>query len=143
MFPIKFTIYGEPKALKRHRTYTKGKGGRPLPFPMQVDPSKGDKADFLAQALPYRPSSPINEAISLNVEAYFGHPKSHYGKRAGKPYLKPTAFCFHIVRPDADNVLKFVMDALAGIFWSNDTIIWSAKISKHYSDKPRIEITIS
>ena len=42
---ITFTVPGNPKALKRHRTVQHGK------FSRQYDPSEGDKADFLVKSL--------------------------------------------------------------------------------------------
>ena len=56
--------------------------------------------------------------------------------------------CLHIgvahskARFDIDNQIKFVMDALAGVYWQNDgqvQIGWAYKI---YSHKPRTELEI-
>ena len=45
-------------------------------------------------------------------------------------------------RFDIDNQIKFIMDALAGVYWQNDgqvQIGWAYKI---YSRKPRTEIEV-
>jgi hypothetical protein len=41
---ITLTVLGNPKALKRHRTYTHDAQGKPLRFPRKVDASATDKA---------------------------------------------------------------------------------------------------
>lgn len=47
----------------------------------------------------------------------------------------------HLVRPDADNILKAVAD---GLFPNNDAMIHEMRIKKRYDDGngPRVEITI-
>jgi Holliday junction resolvase RusA-like endonuclease len=46
-------------------------------------------------------------------------------------------------KPDADNILKAVLDALNGLAYNDDSQIVSARIEKLYSDNPRVEIVIS
>jgi Holliday junction resolvase RusA-like endonuclease len=45
-------------------------------------------------------------------------------------------------KPDADNIAKIVCDALNGIAFLDDKQIVDARITKWYSDTPRIEIII-
>ena len=45
-------------------------------------------------------------------------------------------------KPDADNVAK-LLDALNKIVWADDAQIVALHIFKHYSDRPRIEISIT
>lgn len=47
------------------------------------------------------------------------------------------------VKPDADNILKLVLDALNGIAYSDDQQIVEASIEKWYALTPRVEIEIS
>jgi Holliday junction resolvase RusA-like endonuclease len=147
---IEFTIIGEPKALKRHRTYTHGKGGKPLPFARQVDPSKGDKADFLCLARQHAPTQPLDCPVSLTIDQYFKRPNGHFGKKQGKPYLKPTSPRWYTSKPDFDNCAKLIADALNGIFWRDDSVICCAVVRKWYVDdvetgdsRPRTEIKIA
>ncbi len=130
---IRFVVPGNPKALKRHR---KGKWGN------NYDPSEGDKADFLAMAMQHRPEKPIDGPVRLLVHAYFQRPKSHYrtGRYSGQ--LKPNMPEPYTNTPDFDNILKFVGDALEGVFWVNDKLIFQSEFLKLYSEKPRIEIAI-
>lgn len=134
---IKFTVHGNPKALKRHRTFRRGD------LVGSYDPSKGDKSDFLALAHKHRPRKPIDYAIQLTITFIMPRPKAHYGtgRNAGK--LKDSAPTYHISRPDLDNMVKFICDALEGVFWANDTVISKIEASKGYDENPRTIIEIS
>ncbi|WP_102411379.1 RusA family crossover junction endodeoxyribonuclease [Beduinella massiliensis] len=47
------------------------------------------------------------------------------------------------VKPDADNILKLVLDALNGIAYADDRQIVEASIEKWYALTPRVEIEIT
>ena len=133
---IEFVVLGNPKALKRHRTYRRG------PKLIQVDPSKRDKDDFLILAHKNAPKKPIDGAISLSLALHFPRPKSHY--RTGKfaKELKATAPHYHTSRPDGSNCLKFVEDALNGVYWVDDAKIAHAVFMKIYSDEPKTVVRV-
>jgi Holliday junction resolvase RusA-like endonuclease len=73
---------------------------------------------------------------SLVVRAFFERPASwslkKHAEMAGKP---------HQSKPDADNVLKAVSDALYG----EDKSIWHMRIEKFWADEhgPRTEVIVS
>jgi len=145
MNEISFVIYGDPKAQKRHRTYTRGKGGRLLPFARQVDPSKTDKADMLAQMLQHKPSEPWTGPVQIVVAWVLGRPKSHYrtGKYADE--LRDNAPICCDKKPDVDNYLKALLDCMSGVFFLDDCQIAGVVATKTYSDlpeRPRTEITL-
>ena len=130
------TVPGNPKALKRHRTFQKGK------FTGTYDPSLNDKSDFLAKAVQNKPSVPYNEALLVLFEFKFARPKNHYRTGANANKLKISAPLFHTSTPDADNLTKFVCDSLNGIFWKDDSCISEQIISKTYSETPGVVIKI-
>lgn len=136
MQAIILEILGEPKAQKRHRHTTRGK------FTRTYDPSSEDKMDFLHIVQSNAPDKPFNEPLKLTAEFYFSRPKSHYrtGKRANE--LKETAPDWHTSKPDADNLIKFIMDSLNKIYWRDDSLICYPVITKKYSYNPRTVITI-
>ena len=77
--------------------------------------------------------------LALDIKAYYSIPQSKSKKqqelmRAGK--LLPTK------KPDWDNIGKVVADSLNRIAYYDDSQIVEAAVSKFYSDKPRVEITI-
>lgn len=137
---IKFTVYGNPLGLKRHRTVrVKGKDGG-KDFTRTYDPSAGDKADFVAAVQKNRPPKPIKVASYLFIEAYHQRPQGHY--RTGKlsHLLKDNAPTIFDKTPDCDNILKFVMDGLNGIHWVDDKLIGIYAGFHFYSDTPRITV---
>jgi Holliday junction resolvase RusA-like endonuclease len=45
-------------------------------------------------------------------------------------------------KPDADNIMKAIADALNGIAYKDDSQIVNVTITKWYSDTPRVEVAI-
>ena len=133
---ILFEILGEPKPKARHRT-ARTKDGRLIQYNDKT--AQGQVDNFIAQAIRYAPPAPLISAITLTVAAYTAIPQSWARKKrekAARGELRPTK------KPDADNLLKFVGDALNSLFWVDDKQIVAATIRKHYSDRPRWEIEI-
>lgn len=138
MNEIKLTIPGEPNALKRHRT-VKVKSG----ININYDPSHEDKSIFAWKAIAdNKPDKPYSGPTRLTVYFYMPRPKSHFRTGKFKGLVKDAAPVFHIVKPDLDNLIKFVKDALNKIYWTDDSIICTIISRKLYSENPRTEITI-
>lgn len=136
---ITFTIHSIPKALKRHREGRTKNGDK-----IRYDPSESDKESFLWQAkAAHRPNKPLDEALKLKVMFYMPRPKNHYGTGRNKDKLKESAPVFHTVKPDLDNLIKFVKDALNGVYWRDDSCISTVISRKVYTnDSPKTIITI-
>jgi len=130
---ISFVVRGDPRALKRHRTFRKGE------FTRQYDPSQGDKADFLALAYKHAPEKPIDSPIRLRVSFLFRRPKNHY-RTNGE--VKPQFSHQQTGKPDVDNLIKFILDSLNGVFWRDDCLVYSVEAGKLYNDLPSTEIEI-
>jgi Holliday junction resolvase RusA-like endonuclease len=131
---IEFTVSGTPQALKRHRTFRRGS------LNIEVDPSAAAKQSFLMQALEHRPKEPLREALSVTMQFRFPRPKAHF--RAKSLQLRPDAPHWHTSRPDVDNLTKFVMDALNGIFWHDDSCLARLEVTKQYGETPGVLVTI-
>jgi len=130
---IKIVVPGIPKSQKRHRF---GRG-------FTYDPSKQDKTTFLSLVREQAPEHPILGPIALKVRFTMPRPKKHF--KSGKHFnsLKHDAPYYHTYRPDTDNLLKFVMDALGReIFFKDDSQVSQIKAMKVYGDYPRTEILI-
>ena len=130
------TILGDPKAQQRHRHFRRGK------FSGTYDPSRDDKADFLSIVQAQAPPSPLLGPISIELIFFFPRLKGHFGTGKNAGILKKSAPKWHTVKPDIDNTIKMVFDALNRIFWHDDSQICCAKIWKRYSSRPRTEIRI-
>jgi len=135
-FDIDFTVPGNPKALKRHRSFQKGK------FKGTYDPSQNDKADFLAVCMENKPEIPFDEPLHVSMTFCFVRPKNHYRTGANAHLLRDVAPRYHTGTPDLDNLEKFVADSLNGIFWKDDSRICSNSNAKIYGEKGYIRIQI-
>jgi Holliday junction resolvase RusA-like endonuclease len=137
MQQIKFTIFGNPKSWKRHKTAMTKSG-----YVRHYDPGEIDKSNFLAKAMEHRPKEPLKNPLILTLFFNIARPKSHYrtGKNAGK--LKDSAPISCTTRPDLDNYVKFVLDALNGVFWIDDAQVFSLYASKTYSSNPSVLVSI-
>jgi len=130
---ISLTIPGEPRAKQRpkwfkHGTYTPEK---------TVSYETYIKELF---TIKYCEFMPKEEALTLRIWAGLLMPKSASKKKLGMMklgILEPTK------RPDVDNILKAVMDALEKLAYKNDSQICHVVIDKDFSERPRLEITIS
>lgn len=59
-----------------------------------------------------------------------------------RPKSKKKAL-FPVTKPDCDNFAKGVMDALESILYQADQQIVRLIVSKHYSDRPGVTVTLS
>ena len=75
--------------------------------------------------------------LEINVAAFYQFPKTLSQK---KRLITKHA----VKKPDADNVLKIICDALNGVAWHDDSQISHAEIWKFTThESPRVEITIN
>lgn len=149
---IHFMVLGNPKSQKRHRDRRDSKG--------KYDPSESDKADFLALCRDNAPPVPIEGVVVLYAVFYMPIPKGTSQKKIkemrlysfnslsprdialnvnGVAYPHPG---HHIKKPDYDNLVKMVKDALIGIYWKDDSQVQGGGAFKIYSHQPRTEIEI-
>ena len=136
MKTISFIYYGEPVAKGRPKFFRKGN------FVGTYTPKKTAEAeeDFKTQALNHRPKTLITGEISLEVGFYRGLKKS-MSKRAKTDALDGRLN--PVSRPDIDNYVKLVCDAMNGLFWKDDAQIINLTMKKRYSETPRIEVSMS
>ena len=82
---------------------------------------------------------PDDTPLRIEIDAYFAIPKSVSKKNRElmlSDSLRP------LKKPDNDNILKVVCDALNGIAYRDDVQIAETDVRKYYSDNPRIEVRI-
>lgn len=94
----------------------------------------------LAASLVMRGQPLLSGPLRLLVMAFRSIPASWSEKKRAAAIgqsLHPTG------RPDADNFLKLAMDSLNKVVWIDDSIVVDARILKKYSERPRLEISIS
>lgn len=132
---IQFTVYGEPVAQGRPRASTQGG------FVRLYDPQKSrDYKDYVRLAASeHAPAALLLGEVGLLINVYRPIPKSFSKKKAalaeaGK--IRPTT------KPDTDNYVKGIKDALKSVIWKDDSQVVDEFGRKWYSARPRIEIKI-
>jgi len=132
-----FTVYGTPVGKGRPRFRNTGK------FVQAYTPEKTAAYETLVK-LAYQQEhggAPLLAgALHMRIEAYFPIPKATSKKNIEKMLHGDI---LHTKKPDADNVIKAIADALNGVAYADDSAISSLTVMKKYSDTPRVEIMIS
>lgn len=136
MNSLTFTVPGQPVAKGRPKFARQGG------FVRAYTPEKTVAYETLVklaagEAMAGAP--PMQGAISLTLRLYVAIPKSTTKRdraaiEAGR--FLPTK------KPDIDNVLKAITDAMNGIVYDDDAQIVTGLIAKTYSDTPRAEVTV-
>ena len=129
-----FTVMGEPVGKARPRVTRMGHAYTPEKTVLYENLIK---MEFERQCGEQRVHKP--DSVELSVVAYFQIPSSASRKKRGEMengYIRPTK------KPDADNLLKCVGDALNGLAYDDDSQVVQCHVEKWYSDTPRIEVTV-
>lgn len=128
-----FTVFGEVVGKGRPRFSTRNG------FPQAYTPKKTsdyEKQIKSAYLEKYQPMMFESGAVGLVVLACIGVPKSASKKKKEHliDYELPTK------KPDADNIIKVVMDALNGLAYTDDSQIVNVFIRKRYGRESFIEV---
>ncbi len=81
-----------------------------------------------------------DEPLELEIRACYGIPKST-SKALRERMLSEDIAC--VKKPDIDNVVKIVCDALNGLAYSDDKQIIDIEAHKEYAQDARVEIRIA
>lgn len=135
---IKLIVYGNPVAQGRPRFSRQGG------FVKAYDPIKSKAYKALIrlelQPLLLDPAfTPIDKACCLNLKVFRAVPKSFSKKKREEAllgYIRPTT------KPDTDNYVKGVLDALNGTVLKDDSVVCEIFARKFYSERPRIEVVL-
>ena len=129
---ISFCVHGEPKGKGRPRFTKSGHAYTPK-----------DTIDYenrIRQAYRMADAPMLTGDIGMAIRAYYGIPKSRSNRikaEMAEGSIRPTK------KPDADNVIKVIADALNGIAYHDDSQIVEVHLEKWYADEPRIEVMLS
>lgn len=132
---IRFTVYGEPKGKGRPRFSTQT--GRAFTPKQTVNYETLVHTEYMVQCKGFR--FPDDAMLDMRILAYYSVPKSGSKKEKAKKLanvIRPTK------KPDMDNVVKMVADALNQVAYKDDTQIVDCMVRKFYSEKPRIVVAI-
>lgn len=131
-----FTVHGIPVGKGRPKFRTVGA------YVQAYTPEKTVNYETLVK-LAYRQEFAgkpmLDGQIKAKIDAYFPIPKSTSKHSRA---LMQLGVIRHTKKPDADNVIKCICDALNGIAYQDDSAICSIEFHKKYDDVPRAEITL-
>ncbi len=138
---IQIVVAGKPVALERARHTKTGH----IYTPAKTKNWKYETGLLANRAM--KPRAPYAGCVELTVKAYFLIPKSW-------PQWKYDAAIFNKIRPsskpDLDNIVKIVKDALNGIVWVDDAQVVRLIAGKYFAGtrvnhnpKARVEIYVS
>lgn len=136
---LQFTIDGQPKGKPRHR-YAR-QGDRITSYADAAGKAEEQRIKAIAFVAQQQLAEPwaLDGQYSIEVTAYYPIPASRpkaWQDMAKAAQIRP------IVKPDGDNILKLVCDALNGICWRDDAQAVIQIVSKHYGEEPRLEVRI-
>lgn len=132
-----FTIDGEPVGKARPRIYHTNGTTRAVTPEKTKEYERKVKLAYWGQfghGMLY-----LTEAISVEIVAGYKIPQSCSKKKraamvAGE--IRPTK------KPDIDNVIKSILDALNGIAYSDDKQVVSVSATKYYAEEPKTIVII-
>lgn len=131
---VTFEIPGEPKGKGRFRFM---RGGHTYTPPSTTEYETWVKYLYKQAA---KGATFDKAPIRIAITAYYQIPASASNKKKAEMrygFIRPTK------RPDGDNILKIVADALnGGIAYHDDAQIVEATVKKFYADDPRVEVEI-
>lgn len=87
----------------------------------------------------YGSIQPSEQPLEMNIVFYMPIPKS-YSKKQRAEILNGRLK--HTKKPDIDNLIKSVLDALNGLAYADDSKIIKVAAEKQYSEKPKTELSI-
>lgn len=134
---INFTYYGEIRGKGRPRFRNAGKFIQTYTDGETKNYEASIKEAYLSSNSEkyMNPETPLE----LTMVVYHQIPKSVSKKKQQEMLsglIRPTK------KPDIDNILKSVLDALNKVAFYDDTQIIKLQVVKYYSEAPRLEITI-
>ena len=133
MTQIKFVVPGVPVAKGRPKFRKVGK------FVQAYTPAKTHKAEkFIADCFKRQIETVPTEYehIGMTCNFYMPFPKGTSKKRQNEWH----EIKFHVKRPDLDNLIKTICDALNGIAFADDSAVTHMDVCKLYSKEPRTEV---
>lgn len=134
---VAFNVPGKPVGKGRPRAARRGKGIT-LYTPEKTATYESTVALFASQAMAGRPliSGPVDVVmrVVLPIPASWSIRKKDH---ATDGIVMPTT------KPDMDNVVKAIFDAINGVVWNDDTQVVDLLVRKRYGLTPCVSVIVS
>lgn len=134
---MKFIVEGKPQGKARARTFYNKRIGKMQSITPEQTKSYEDliRWSYKAQGGGYY----INMPLQVRITAFYPIPKSFNKakrERAISDDLRPTT------KPDCDNIIKVVLDALNGVAYYDDKQVVCVSCNKYYGERGYLKIEI-
>jgi len=127
---ISFFVPGIPAPGGSKRGIYNAKLGRTLIFENNPEKNRNWRASVaLAASEAMKGREPFNGPIALYVTFVMPRPKSHFNS---KGVLKDSAPDMHTKKPDLLKITRSTEDAMTGIVWKDDALIFWEQMRKYY-----------
>ena len=133
-----FEVPGTPRGKQRPRVVRQN--GRTISFTPDQTVQYENLVRWCYKTAENSKRFPDNMPLKVIINAYYEIPKSASKKKRAQMIdgeLRPTK------KPDADNVLKAVADALNEVAYRDDTQLVDCIVHKYYDTEPRVIVTIT
>jgi len=132
-------VVGDPKGQPRPRAFARKIGGKFVARVYEAGTAEAYKS-AIAMAAKEKDLAGANleGPIALHIICRFSRPKSHFrtGKRSNEP--REDIPLWHTKKPDGDNILKAIKDALTQVgAWRDDSQVCRETIEKKYTSTPQ------
>jgi len=133
MHTVYLNVPYTPTSQKRHRHTRNGR---------TYDPCCEHKRDFLKLCMVVSsPPGPQwhSRPVECTIVFTFARPRSHLTSKGALRKGVPER---HIYKPDADNLAKFVMDALNGTYYKDDSQVYALHVVKRYGEENSVRVQL-
>lgn len=129
MRSFSFFATGEPKGQPRPRAFARKFGSKWSARVFDPGTAEGWKSQIAVAAREHI-TEPLLSPVKLEIVFNFQRPRSHFTKKG----LRQTAPRYHTAKPDIDNAVKAIMDALTQLgAWHDDKQVVSLSVRKEYA----------
>ena len=133
-----FFIHGDPKGQPRPRAFARKMGAKYVARVYDSDVAdEWKRAVDLAIVLAFSEHKPAfveGQPIEVVATFWMRRPKLHFNAHG---FVKPSAPVRHAQKPDADNLVKLVLDRItrSELIWRDDSQVAYLTVAKYWSDK--------
>lgn len=134
--PLTFIVPGQPEGKGRPRV-RRVRGHAQMFTPVKTVAYEGLVALAAQQAMAGRPL--FDGALDVTLEIRCQVPASWSGKKQREAL---AGLIYPVTKPDADNTIKAIFDALNGVVWKDDVAAVDGRWTKRYAEVPGVAVTI-
>lgn len=134
---MRFIVEGKPQGKARARTFYNARVGKMQSITPEQTKSYEDLIRWSYKAAGGQYMG--EKVLQVHIQAFYPIPKAFnksQKKAASSEELRPTT------KPDCDNIIKVVLDALNGVAYYDDKQVVCVSCNKYYGESGYLHITI-